>query len=154
MAKMLSMDLRSWVVAAVQVGASRRAAASRFGVSASCAVKLLGRVQATGSAAPGRRGRRPGSGKLEPFKAALIEWVETTPDMTMPELAARLQSSFGVKARPSSLSRLLCKAGWTYKKSADGTGSRTRRRRQAAPALAPLDPALAMPAAAAPGVHR
>lgn len=117
MAKMLSMDLRSRVVAAVQAGASRRAAASRFGVSASCAVKLLGRVQATGSAAPGRRGRRPGSGKLEPFKAALIEWVETTPDMAMPELAARLQSSFGVKARPSSLSRLLCKAGWTYKKA-------------------------------------
>jgi transposase len=153
MAKMLSMDLRSRVVAAVQAGASRRAAASRFGVSASSAVKLLGRVQATGSAAPGQRGRRPGSGKLEPFKAALIGWVETTPDITMPELAERLRSRFGVTVRPSSLSRLLCKAGWTYKKSADGTGSRTRRRRQTAPALVPLDPALAVPASAAAGVH-
>ena len=84
----------------------------------------------------------------------LIEWVETTPDITMPELAARLQSGFGVKARPSSLSRLLCKAGWTYKKSADGAGSRTRRRRQAAPEVVPLDPALALPAATAAGVHR
>ena len=117
MARMLSMDLRSRVVAAVQAGASRRAAASRFGVSASFAVKLLGRVQATGSAAPGQRGRRPGGGKLEPFKAALIGWVETTPDITMPELAERLHSSFGVMVRPSSLSRLLCKAGWTYKKA-------------------------------------
>ena len=154
MAKMLSMDLRSRVVAAVQAGASRRAAAARFGVSASSAVKLLGRVGTTGSAAPGQRGRRPGSGKLEPFKAALIDWVETTPDITMPELAARLLSSFGVQARPSSLSRLLCKAGWTYKKSADGAGSRARRRSQAAPALVSLDPALALPATTAAGVHR
>ena len=154
MAKMLSMDLRGRVVAAVHGVASRRAAASRFGVSASSAVKLLGRVQATGAAAPGRRGRRPGSGKLEPFKAALIGWVEATPDITMPELAERLRRSFGVAARPSSLSRLLCKAGWTYKKSADSPGGRTRRRRQAAPALVSLDPALAVPAPAATGVHR
>lgn len=154
MAKVLSMDLRSRVVAAVQGGSSCRAAASRFGVSASSAVKLLGRVQATGSASPGRRGRPPGGGKLEPFKAALIGWVEATPDITMPELADRLQRSFGVTARPSSLSRLLCKAGWTYKKSADGAGGRARRRRPPAPALVPLDPALALQAPAAPGVHR
>ena len=57
-------------------------------MSASCAVKLLKRVRATGSAAPGRHGRRPGSGKLERFKAALIGWVEATPDITMPELAS------------------------------------------------------------------
>ena len=115
MAKMISMDLRTRLVAAVQGGSSRRAAAVRFGVSASCAVKLLGRVHATGSAAPGRRGRRAGSGKLERFKAALIGWVEATPDITMPELAERLQRSHGVTVRPSSLSRLLCQAGWTYK---------------------------------------
>lgn len=154
MAKMLSMDLRSRVVAAVRAGASRRAAALRFGVSASSAVKLLGRVRATGSAAPGQRGRRPGSGKLEPFKAALIGWVEATPDITMPELAERLQSSFGVTVRPSSLSRLLCKAGWTYKKSADGAGGRTRRRRPPAATVVPVDPALAVPAPVASGVHR
>ena len=154
MAKMISMDLRKRVVAAVEAGLSRRAAAARFGVSASCAVKLLGRVRATGSAAPGRRGRRPGAGKLAPYKAALIGWVEQTPDITMPELADRLQRSFGVTVRPSSLSRLLCQAGWTYKKSPDCTGGRACRRCQAAPALVPLDPALAAPAPAASGVSR
>ena len=154
MVKSLSMDLRKRVVAAVQAGSSRRAAALRFGISASSAVRVVGRVQATGSAAPARRGRRPGSGKLEPFKAALIGWVEATPDITMPELAAQLLSSFGVKARPSSLSRLLCKAGWTYKKSADRAGGRARRRRQTPSALVSLDPALAVPAAPAPGLHR
>ena len=68
MAKMLSMDLRGQAAAAVQAGASRRAAASWFAVSASSAVKLIGRVRPTRSPAPGQRGRRPGSGKLEPFK--------------------------------------------------------------------------------------
>ena len=127
MAKSLSMDLRSRIVAAVQAGSSRRAAAARFGVSASSAVKLLGRVRATGSPAPARRGRPPGSGKLEPFKAALIGWVESTPDITMPELAEWLQRSLGLTVRPSSLSRLLCKAGWTYKKSPDRAGGGARR---------------------------
>ena len=115
MARMISMDLRTRVMAAVLSGSSRRAAAARFGVSASCAIKLWERVQTTGSAAPGRRGRRPGSGKLERFKTMLIGWVEAKPDITMPELAERLHRTHGVTVRPNSLSRLLCQAGWTYK---------------------------------------
>ena len=154
MAKMISMDLRDRLVTAVQAGVSRRAAAARFGVSASCAVKLLGRVRATGSAMPGRRGRRPGGGKLAPYRAALIGWVEATPDITMPELADRLQRSFGVTVRPSSLSRLICQAGWRDKKSPGRAGVRARRRRLEAPALVPLDPALAVPTPATVGVHR
>ena len=120
MAKVISMDLRTRLVAAVRSGLSRRAAAERFGVSASCAVKLLARVQATGSAARGRRGRRPGGGKLGPHRATLMGWVHATPDVTMPELAARLQREHGVAASPASLSRLLCRAGLTYKKSLGG----------------------------------
>lgn len=153
MAKIVSMDLRLRLVGAVQGGSSRRAAAARFGVSPSCAVKLLGRVAATGSAVPGQRGRRPGAGKLAGVRTELIGWVEATPDVTMPELAERLERTHGITATPSALSRLLCKAGWTYKKSADRTGDRAGRCRQAAPALAALDPALAVPPLAAGGVH-
>jgi len=154
MAKMISMDLRTRLVAAVQGGLSRRAAARRFGVSASCVVKLLQRVRATGSAAPGRRGRRLGSGKLEPFKAALIGWVEATPDISMPELAERLQQHHGVTVRANSLSRLLCQAGWTYKKSPERAGDRAGRRRQTAPALVALDPAMAQPTPGTTSVYR
>jgi transposase len=46
----------------------------------------------------------------------------------MPELAAALEAERGVIASPASLSRVLCKAGFTYKKTADGVGARTRRR--------------------------
>jgi transposase len=121
MSKSYSMDLRSRVVAAVEGGSSRREAARRFGVSPSCAVKLLARVQATGSAEPGRRGRRAGSGKLGPFEANVIAWVKEKPDITLPELARRLEQTRGVKVHPSALSRLLGRTGWTYKKSLAAT---------------------------------
>jgi len=61
MAKPYSIDLRERVVAAVEEeGLSRHAAAARFGVSASAAIKWVQRFQATGSVAPARMGgRRP-----------------------------------------------------------------------------------------------
>lgn len=51
MAKTYSSDLRSRVVAYVEAGHSRRAAACHFGVSESFAVKLLQRVAKYGSPA-------------------------------------------------------------------------------------------------------
>ena len=57
MSKAYSMDLRTRLVRAVEAeGMSRRAAAERFGVAASTAVKWLKRVAGTGSVAPGRLG--------------------------------------------------------------------------------------------------
>ncbi len=44
----------------------------------------------------------------------------------MPELAARLEAERSVKADPAVLSRFLCRHGFTYKKSFDGVGMRTR----------------------------
>jgi transposase len=154
MSKSYSMDLRSRVVAAVAGGSSRREAARRFGISPSCAVKLLARVQTTGSAEPGRRGRRPGGGKLGQFEAIVIAWVEEKPDITLPELARRLEQVHGVKAHPSALSRRLGRVGWTYKKSAGGDGDRSRRCRQAAAALVSMAASLAPPAAQPGGVPR
>ena len=43
-----SLDLRERIVALVGSGVSRRAAAERFGVSPSCAVKLVKRANTTG----------------------------------------------------------------------------------------------------------
>lgn len=66
--------------------------------------------------------------KLAPYLDYLIREVEAQPDVTMPELAHRLSETHGVTAAPASLSRVLCRAGFTYKKSAAGVGARTRRR--------------------------
>lgn len=61
MARPYSMDLRDRVVLAVeQGGLSCHAAATRFGVAVSTAVKWMQRYRRTGSAAPGQMGgRRP-----------------------------------------------------------------------------------------------
>jgi transposase len=128
MGKGYSLDLRKRVVSHVKSGHSRRDAARRFGVSESCAVKLLQRVEATGSPAPARQGRPPGGGKLAPHRDFLIAQVKAKNDITMPELAVVLLKR-GVEADPSSLSRVLCEAGFSYKKSAHGLGARTSRRR-------------------------
>lgn len=125
MGKSYSSDLRDRVVAFVEAGHSRRAAARHFRVSESFAVKLLQRVARHGHAAPARQGRPPGS-RLAGFEAFLIGAVEAKPDITMPELAARLAGACGVKAAPAELSRFLCRRGFTYKKSPDGVGMRTR----------------------------
>lgn len=135
MAKTYSFDLRERVVGFVGLGHSRRAAALHFDVSPSFAVKLMARVRETGSSAPARRGRPPGGGKLAPHRTFLIACVEDKPDITMPELAVKLEAERGIKAHPGSLSRILCEAGFTYKKSADGIGTGTLGHYQGAAGL-------------------
>ena len=121
-----SGDLRERVYAEVAGGGSRRAAARRFGVSASTGVRLARRMAETGSLSPARQGRPPGGGKLAAHHDLLIRWVEAEGDVTMPELAARLASERQVVAHPASLSRYLRKAGYTVKKNAAGQRGRAR----------------------------
>lgn len=128
MGKPYSIDLRERVRAEVESGRSRRAAARRYDVSPSFAVKLADRVSRTGSAEPARQGRPPGGGKLAPHLAALLEWVEAKVDITMPELAARLKAEKDVTVHPASLSRALLKAGLSFKKNTTGLGGRARGR--------------------------
>jgi transposase len=56
----------------------------------------------------------------------LIRWVDAQPDISMPELAKKLEGATKIRAHPASLSRALLKAGLRYKKTADGIGMRTR----------------------------
>jgi transposase len=127
MGRSYSLDLRVRVAGFVEAGRSRRAAARHFGVSDSFAIKLLRRQAQSGSPAPARQGRPRGRGRLAPYETFLVQSVEAKPDITMPELAARLWQEHGVRAAPATLSRLLCRRGFTYKKTADGGGVRTRR---------------------------
>ena len=125
MGKSYSGDLRDRMSKHVLAGHSRRDAARRFGVSASCAIKLVRRVKETGSAMPARQGRPPGGGKLAPYMADLLGWVEAQPDITALELTAKLAAEKKVVVHPVSLARALRKAGLRYKKSPDGIGVRT-----------------------------
>ena len=142
MGKSYSSDLRERIADHVQSGHSRRDAARRFGVSASCAVKLVQRVSRTGSAAPARQGRPPGNGKLAPHMARVIAWVEAERDISMLELAARLKTETGVTAHPATLSKALIKAGFCFKKNSAGFGERTRGHPPGAAGLAGASPAM------------
>jgi len=126
MATCRSEDLRFRVVELVASGSSRRAAAERFAVSVSSAIRWSARAQSEGSPKPRKQGRPAGKGPLVAHLDYLIAVVEAAPDITMPELAAKLQAERGVVAAWASLSKLLCRAGFTYKKTADGLGMRTR----------------------------
>ena len=145
MAKSYSVDLRDRVIALVLAGHSCREAARHFNVSPSFVVKLMRRWQETGTSAPAMQGRPRGGGKLAAERVFLIAQVEDKPDITMPELAARLARERGVRASPASLSRVLCQAGLTYKKSADGLGARTRRGGPGAAVVAAPAPAADAP---------
>ena len=125
MGKPLSNDLRLQMVRGVASGKSRRAVAAQFEVAPSTAVRVQARYGATGSVEPAPLGRPKGSGKLAAYREALIEQVKTQPDITMPELAAWLEAEHGVAVDPSNLSRLLCRAGYSFKKNAAGRGERT-----------------------------
>jgi putative transposase len=112
----ISMDLRLRIVRAVERGSSIRAAARRFAVSPSAAIKLMQRVRATGSAAPARHGghrRRV----LEPHEAGLRRLVEATPDLTLAELRTELQRGCGVRAGLSTIHNALRRIGLRHKKS-------------------------------------
>ena len=129
MGKPYSLDLRERIIGFVERGGSRRRAADRFGVSISCAVKLVGRWDRTGSAVPGKCG---GSvGKLKPHKDFLLACVKDKPDITMPELAAALMIETGTEAAPASLSRFLIRHGQRFKKNTAGQRTKSPRSRPA-----------------------
>ena len=91
----MSRDLRERIVRAVEGGSSMRAAAARFAVSPSSAIKLMARVRATGSVAPARYGghRRP---VLAPHEGVLRALVAAHPDLTLKEIQAELHRRCGV----------------------------------------------------------
>ena len=115
MAAALSQDLRLRLAGAVEGGSSARAAARRFEVSASTAVKLMQRVRTTGSTAPARIG-----GYRKPILAAhadlLRELTATRKDITLAEIKAELASQ-GIAVSKSTIWTMLGRLGLTHKKS-------------------------------------
>jgi len=115
MAKALSVDLRRRVVAAVETGASRRQAAARFGVGVSSAIRWVARLRETGEIAPKRRGgRRPS--RIDSHADLIMGWVGAEPDLTLVEIAARLEEATGYRPPPSVVHGFFKRRGVTRKK--------------------------------------
>lgn len=93
MSKALSVDLRERVVAAVASGASCRAAAARFGVGVSSAIRWCARLRQTGSVVPGQLGGDRRSARIEAHAAMIRDLVERKPDATLAEIQAELATA-------------------------------------------------------------
>lgn len=112
----LSRDLRERIVRAVEGGSSARAAAERFEISPSAAIKLMQRVRATGSTAPAKIGgyRRP---VLEAHAETVRALALSKPGITLKEIRAALdERGIEVKAL-STVADMLHRLGLSHKKS-------------------------------------
>jgi putative transposase len=133
----ISLDLRQRIVRAVEEGSSIRAAARRFAVSPSAAIKLMQRVRATGSPAPDRYGghRRP---LLAPYATELRGLIEATRTSRSPSCRRSCSAAFGLIAGLSTIHNTLRRIGLRHKKVPEGGRAGPPRRRAQAPAVAGL----------------
>lgn len=90
MSKALSLDLRTRVLAAVAEGASHRAAAARFGVSAASVSRWRSLERMQGNARAGPLGGDRRSGRVESQAGLILQLVEERPDITIEELCRAL----------------------------------------------------------------
>lgn len=90
MVKVLSLDLRERVVAAVDGGMSRRQAAERFEVGIATAIRWVRLAREKGTPAPMKVGGDRRSERIERHADFIFGLVETTPDVTLAEVRQRL----------------------------------------------------------------
>ncbi len=135
MAKSLSEDLRGRLVAAVEAGMSRRAAAKRFGVSAASAVRWVKLQSQEGAPRAKRQGGDRRSGRIEAFADIILQAVAQQVDITLVELSDMLRKQHGQHFAPSTLWRFLDRHCMTLKKNRARRRADQARRRRAAPGL-------------------
>lgn len=124
MSKALSVDLRGRVLAAVAAGSSCRAAAARFGVSPSSAIRWCALVRQAGSVAPGPLGGDRRSARIEAHAGLILDLVDKQPDITLKEIQGALAEA-SVPGGIGSLWRFFQRHGITRRKSRRMRPSRT-----------------------------
>jgi transposase len=114
MARALSGDLRSRVLAASAGGMSARSAAARFGIGISTAIAWIASAR-DGQLGPAKQGR-PGGSRLDAHEAFIVGMIEASKDITLDEMVVRLSTECGVQIGRSALDVWLRRRGWTFKK--------------------------------------
>lgn len=127
MAQYLSEDLRVRVIRAIEGGASRNAAARRFGISIASAVRWMAEYLGTGRTAPKPRGGDRRSGRIEAQADLLLAAVEVMPDITLAELRDKLIAERGECFAASTIHGFFRRRGITYKKRPRMPASRSAR---------------------------
>ena len=124
MGKPLSMDLRSRTLAAVDGGMSCRAAAARFGVAPSTAIRWYDQRRRQGHYAPKLQGGDTRSGRIEAHRDRIMAIFEARRDIALVELRQELAGA-GLSVAISTLHRFFARHGITRKKRPATRVSRT-----------------------------
>jgi len=111
-----SEEYRKRVVEEIAEGNSRRGAARRFKVGVSSAIRWKKLLDETGSAAPAPRSGKSRS-PLEPHAAWLLALIKTEPDLSLEELAQRIEGELGLKASTSAVDRFVQRHDLSFKKN-------------------------------------
>ena len=115
--KAYSEDLRSRIVAAVDGGMSRSAAAHLFGVGRATVKRYLQLRRQTGGLTPRPR-HGPPLRKTAALRELLPARLAAAPDATLAEHCAWYEQIAGVRISGPTMSRVITKhLGWTRKKS-------------------------------------
>ena len=115
MGQPLSMDLRSRLLAAVDGGMSCRAAAARFGVAPSTAIRWQAQRRATGEVAPKPQGGDMRSRRVEQRADDILGIWEARKDISLEELRLAL-AEMGLAVSVAGLHRFFARRGMTRKK--------------------------------------
>jgi len=127
MARAMSEDLRWRVVrAVVEDGLSTAEAGRRFCVGKSTAGGWVRLYRRTASVTPGKKGN-PGRSCLDAHEAFLLGLIEERADITLAEMAERLEAEHGLRVQQSTLWYFLDRRGQTFKKRRATRPSRTGR---------------------------
>ena len=126
MATSLSFDLRSRVLVAIEDGLSCRKAASRFGVSASSAIRWQALRRSGGDGRPKPQGGDRLSHRTDAHAGLIAAALAEKPDITLPELKQHLVEQ-GAATSVTALWRYFRRHGITRKKRRPMPPSRTGR---------------------------
>ena len=118
MARSLSVDLRRRVVGAIEGGLSCRAAAQRFGVSASSAIRWRAMERRDGDVTPRRQGGDRHSHRIEAHAELILSAVAAKSDITLSELQDGLRERGVAVAIGDALAVLQAPQDHAQKKSA------------------------------------
>ena len=126
MGQPLSMDLRSRVIAAIEDGMSCRAAASRFGVAPSTAIRWHQQWREHGHFAPKAQGGDMRSHRVEDRRVDILALWEANQDITLEELRLAL-AEIGVTTSVAGFHRFFKRHNMTWKKRPGTRSSRIAR---------------------------
>jgi transposase len=118
------MDLRVRLLAAIDGGMSCRAAAARFGIAPSTAIRWQAQRRAIGSFAPKPQGGDMRSRRVEERRADILAIWEARKDISLEELRLAL-IEVGLHVSVAGLHRFFVRHGMTRKKRLAMLSSRT-----------------------------